>query len=321
MNRKDLQELRVQCGYPAITVIMSCDKKRVTDTVKKLLDEIREVVFPPDAIQRISQMLESLTCPIIPLKIAIFIDKHRARFFWVPAQVEDVAACDTSFKLDGIGLVLNHTLRYWVVDCTAHKGGSPLLIEGMEDQLLDLQDSCVLFDTKNCASKDSCFFACFNTYLEQDPLPTVFIGCAEQQELAKIFSPYQGWLVGHIENREEAIPTINRWYNTEIEKILKKIEQPGESDFIIDIKEIISSARQGFVTLLAVEKGYMRAGCEHHVTRAVLLNTQCPLGYHPISAIDELIEEVRSKGGSILFVPDGSLIKYNRMVAFISTQG
>ncbi len=337
MNRKDLQELRVHYGYPAITIIMPCDKKRLQETAEKLLATIKESPLPADALERISDMfekiegmegMEGMDCTLNEgkaFKVALFIDKHRARSFLVPSAVADVAICNSFFKLDGITTVLNHTFRYWVIDCkkesNPHTSQTARLLEGMGDNLIPLQENCVLFDAEKCEREGGCPATCFTSFMEQDPLPVVLVGCATQQELTTLFAPYKTWIAAHVESHEEILPAIDRWHAAEIEKTLKKITHPGATDFQTNFHEIVLSARQGFVSLLIVEQGYMRAGCEHPVTRDLILDSQCPTGYVFVSAIDELVEEVRSKGGSVLLVPDGSLKAYGRMVAFVSTQG
>lgn len=318
MNRKDIQELRVHCGYPAITIIMPCDKGQIELMLQKLLDDVREV--EPEVLKTIKdqskRLIDAFACPMGAFKIALFIDRHRGRSFAVPLDVPDVAVCDTSFRLDAILSLLNRTFCFWVIDTT---GRTPRLLEGMGGTLNELDALCITFDKAVCpyTQQESCFDACVNHFLEQDRLPLCIVGKAEKIERLAILAPYAEQIVMRVTSLEEVVPAMERWHAAETERVLNRITtgKHGE-DFISEFQKILVAARQGFVQLFVVEQGYMRAGCEHPVTRAVLLNTQCPTGYVSISAIDQLIEAVKSKGGRVLVVADGMLTTYGKMVAF-----
>ncbi|HBY05802.1 MAG: hypothetical protein UV38_C0001G0003 [candidate division TM6 bacterium GW2011_GWE2_42_60] len=323
MNRKDLQELRIHCGYPAITLVMPCNKEKIRATLQTILDDVREANLPKTILEKSVALLDQLGCPLDEktTKIALFIDAHRARLFTVPACVADIATHDTSFRLDAITSALNYQLRYWVIDCS---NNAPHLIEGVEEQLTQLHNTCAIFDTKNCPTaltknKNECLNTCFASYMEQDPLPIILVGSKKETAYNSSFILYEPRIVARVESLEDVWPTIQRWHAAEIEKLLHKIRhQEPPHDFISRFDEIVTAARQGLVIMLAVEKGYMRAGCEHPVTRAVVLNASCPTGFVSISAVDQLLEAVRAKGGDVLLVPDGSLKEHHRMIAFVT---
>lgn len=319
MNRKDIQELRIHCGYPAITLVMSCNKNKIQATLKEILDDVRETKLPKDILEKSIALLDQINCPLNHAKVAIFIDAHRARLFTVPDCIDDISTHDTSFRLDSIIAALNHQLRYWVIDCSKKK---PELLEGVEENLSPINKNCIFFNKQCSAKKENpqeCFDNCFAFYMEQDPLPIVLVGSKTETQYQSSFILYESRIVARVESIDTVWPNIQRWHAAETEKLLHKIRhQIPPHDFISKFDEIVTAARQGLVSLLAVEKGYMRAGCEHPVTRAILLNTSCPTGFVSISAIDQLLEAVRAKGGDVLLVPDGSLKEHHRMVAFVT---
>lgn len=319
MNRKDIQELRVHCGYPAITVIMACDKKNVQDALIKVLEQLNDDALGTTIKQRCSDLISHFSCPIKNTKVALFIDKHRARSYIVPNSVPDTTACDTTFKLDTLLTTMNHTFRYWIIDCTKE---TPVLLEGMDDVIHELAGTCTTFSDQECAlnhNKNRCFDNCFSYYLEQDRLPIVIAGTAQQTLRLRLLAPYADLVAVRVENLEDIWPTVQRWHTAEVEKMLKRIANGfKDQDYFTDINDILTYARQGTVKELIIEETYARPGCEHPVTRAVLFNKTCPHDYITISAIEQIIESVRSKGGSVFIVPDGSLHDYGRMVAFLS---
>lgn len=322
MNRKDIQELRIHTGYPAITIIMPCEKKSVQEALAKVLTQLADDPVSVLVKEKSSELLAHFSCPLPGAKVALFIDKHRARSFVVPQTVADTVACDTSFKLDGIVAVMNHTFRYWVIDCTQEV---PVLLEGMGELVNELSGTCTIFTDQECAlnhNKKRCFDTCFNTYLEQDSLPIVIVGDAQQTLRLRLLAPYTELIAARVPSLTDVWPVIQRWHAAEVEKMLKKITTGfADQDYFTDINDILVYARQGSVAQLVIEEGYARPGCEHPVTRAVLFNKSCPHDYATISAIEQIIEAVRSKGGSILIVPDGSLLSYGRMIAFLSHEG
>lgn len=318
MNRKDIQGLRVHCGYPAITIVMQCDKKNVQNALVKILTQLTDSDMATVVRQKSTDLLTHFSCPLQNIKIALFIDKHRARSFIVPEATPDIIACDTTFKLDAIQNVLNRTFRYWVIDCTSEQ---PILLEGMADLVNELANTCTTFSDAACTlehNKNSCFDDCFNAYLEQDKLPIVIVGNAQQTLRLRLLAPYTDLVIARVENRSDVWPVVQRWHAAEIEKMLKTIstDMPNQ-DYVADINDILTYARQGMVKKLVIEESYARPGCEHPVTRAVLFNKNCPTDYVAISVIEQIIESVRSKGGSVLIIPDSSLSDYARMIAFL----
>lgn len=319
MNRKDIQELRIHAGYPAITIIMPCEQKKVQEALIRVLDTLEDESVATVIKAKSAELLAHFGCSIPGTKVALFIDKHRARAFIVPVATPDIVACDTMFKLDALITTMNYMFRYWIIDCTSEV---PALLEGMADIINRLADTCTSFIEQECAlahNKNRCFDTCFTTYLEADRLPIVIIGSAEQTLRLRLLAPYTDLVAVRVESQEDVWPAIQRWHAAEIEKFLKRVATglPGQ-DYLADINDILVYARQGDIRQLVIEEGYARPGCEHPVTRAVLFNKSCPHDYVTISAIEQIVESVRSKGGSILIVPDGSLLDYGRMIGFLS---
>lgn len=313
MNRKDIQELRVHCGFPALTLITTCEKGKVATVLKALLQQAGGEAIHEQIADRCEELLAQLSCPVHPYKSALFIDKHRAKAFIVPPEVPDCAVIDTTFRLDALIKTLNQLRRYWVIDCL---GKAPRIIEGIEDALLETQSACIFVSDEE---EYDLFDRCISTYLEQDSLPICIVGDAAATQRFELLAPYADSLIGHVRAKEDAWPLVQRWYVKEVEKIFHYLaDGRPDVDFLVNLHTIIDAARQGQIATLVLEEDYVRNACEHPVSRAVLINQSCPTGYLSISLIEELMENVRAKGGRIFLAPTGSLHQYGRLVALAS---
>lgn len=318
MNRKDLQELRIHYGYPAITIIMHCDIEQLAQTLIHTIDEAKISQNTELTRAQCHTIISTLQCPPgSNYKIALFVDKHQARAFIVPAEVPNIVDCTTMFKLDAVANALNRQRCYWVIDYTAEQ---PTLLEGMNDVIAPIY-SAQLCELPMTNVTQNCFEQMANRYFEQDHLPICIIGPESKATEYKHLKTYTHNIVAHVRTNEEIWPAIQRWYAAEIERLLKKIAHGSDGhEYISGIDAVLLESRQGSIYTLFVEESYMRAGCEHLVTRAIRMGAACEEGYIAISVIDQLIETVHAKGGRIIMAPDGCLKAHERMVAFTTPQ-
>lgn len=315
MNRKDLQELRIHSGFPALTLITTCEKGTVRTALEKLLKEAEDSHWTKTVADRCEELVGRLTCPTKPFKSAFFIDKHGGKAFVVPPEVPNDAVCDTTFHLDALTATLNRLMRYWVIDCT---GKAPRLLEGVEGLFIDPHSSCVFVENEDDEAFDL-FDRCIGGYLEQDRLPICIVGGAKEAQRFELLAPYTSSITAHVPHLDDVWPAMQRWHAASVEKTLSNVAAGRpDVDFLINAHAIIDAARQGQIAVLALEEEFARQGCEHPVTRSVLINESCPPGYLTIELIDEIIENTRAKGGMVFLLPAGSITQYGRLVAFTS---
>lgn len=311
MNRRDIQELRVHVGYPAITIIMPCNK----DNIKlKFIELVESIDSKEPLLERIKDqfdmMFAALTCPLEKFKIGLFVSKHSARLYVVPFDVPDIALCDKVFALDHISAQLNRLQRYWVVDCDAKELA---LFEGIAKDLLAVETSHIQCDISDDNFKRLCGL---NEYLEQDNLPICLVGTPESLKTCLAQSPFRDRVVVRVTEMNDVWSSMQRYFKEKANLHIAHLE--SESKVVVsDIDEIIAAARQGHVRTLLVEEGYDLRGCEEGVSRHILHKEECPVGYEAISLVDSIIEFVRSKGGTVVIVPDASLKQYDRMAALV----
>lgn len=311
MNRKDIQGLRVHSGFPAFTLVIPCEKGRVKEALKDLLKQAEDSRWADIVAERCHELLDKLVCPTKPFKSAFFIDKHRAKAYVVPPEVPDCAICDTTFHLDPIIAVLNRINRYWIIDCT---GPVPRLFEGVEGALIEPQSACIFVGDQE---EYDLFDRCTGLYLEQDRLPICLVGPPQATQRFEFLAPYAHSIFAHVADYDDVWPAMQRWYASSAEKILNDIAHGRpDVDFLVNVNSIVDAARQGQISTLVLEEELARQGCEHPVTRSVVTESHCPPGFLSIDLIQEIIENVRSKGGNVFLLPAGSIAQHGRMVAF-----
>jgi hypothetical protein len=319
MTRREIQELRIHYGYPAITLIMTCDRQQVADTLMRLLHEADHSDDIESVKNQCLRAVDSLTCPLKTHKIALFVDKHGFYSFVVPADIPDTAICNRMFKLDALTASLTHQKRYWVIDCTQTE---PMLSVGMGEIItpLNVLGRCLFISSpeKNpTGTQPTCFETQATRYFEQERLPICLIGPATCIDRFPKLSIFAQDIAARVQHMDEVWPAIQRWYAAETERVIKKISTgTAGRDYLTDFHAILFEARQGHIAQLVVEAFYKRPGCEHPVTRAVVLGTECPSGFTAISAIDQLIETVRAKGGTVSVIPPGTFIPPTHLAAF-----
>lgn len=318
MNRRDIQELRIHVGYPAITIIMPCDKKRIKEKFAEIVNNLDcEVQLVTSLLAQFDVVYDQLMCPSEKATVALFVNKYLARIYFLPFELKEVATTGHTFKLDLIIGALNRLQRYWVIDCT---GGQAKLLEGTEDFLTDVEQAYIGIDSPDNPVKYSSHLKDYERHcLEQDVLPICLLGDSKARSLYMVQSPYRERIFAEVDNPVAIWPVMQGYFKQEQNALLKKLQDGVEgTSYVVRIQDILSAARQGEVGELLVEQSYHFDACEEEVTRKVLTgNATCPVGYQKISLVDQIVEAVRSKGGKVIIVPDGSLLEFRRLVALL----
>lgn len=316
MNRRDIQILRIHVGGPAITLVMPCDKEKI----QKKFNELIHQATADDAIiasifGHFEVLYDHLVCPLEKTMVALFVNKYAAYLYRLPFEMPEIAVCAKTFKLDPIVAQLNRLQRYWVFDCSAEK---MKLLEGIGDFLMEIDkahaqidESGILFDRKGHITS-------LGDYFEQDHIPICLVGEPQEMYSVSMDAPFREQIVAQAATLYDIPSLMNKYFKKRIYELLENIKQmKPELQFITDLPEIIEAARQGQIKTLLFEKSYQLDACEEQVTRQILTEQACPLGYQKISLIDQIIESVCSKGGELLVAPDGSLSEYHKMVAIL----
>lgn len=317
MNRRDIQILRIHVGGPAITLVMPCDKQKIQEKFKSLMNgATADDAIVASIFGHFDVLFDHLYCPPEKTTIALFVNKYAAYLYRLPFEMPEIAACDQTFKLDHIVAHMNRLSRYWVFDCSAEKMN---LFEGAGNFLLEvdkahtqIDESGVLFDRKGSINS-------LGDYFEQDHVPICLVGEPQETYSLMMDAPFREQVVAQATIMNDVVPLMHKYFNKRLYESIEQLKQmkPG-LQYTTSLQEIVAAARQGQVKTLLFEKGYQLDACEEQVTRQILTEERsCPIGYQKISLIDQIIESVCSKGGELLVAPDGVLIDYGRMVAIL----
>lgn len=317
MNRCDIQILRIHVGYPAITIIMPCDKEKIKAKFRDVVDKLSSddaIIASMEA--HFEVMLTTLVCPLAQQSIALFINKYGARCYHLPFHMQELAVCDQTFKLDNIVARLNRLPRYWVLDCTA---GMMKLYEGVEDFLIEVDKSHVVIDESGTLFVRKNHGSGLGDYFEQDRLPICLIGSADDIYTFTMDSPFRERVVAKVADVQKVWPAMQKYFEKRLRDTLKKLNTMDAGvEYVTELRAILKEARLGLVATLLFEDDYHLDACEENVTRQVTVGDEiCPFGYQKISLIDQIIEAVCAKGGTLIVVPAGALQEYGRMVAIV----
>lgn len=318
MTRKDIRELRVYATYPAITIVLPCDIERIQRVFLDVTKKIDNKELVAGITERLKELLTTLTCPLQTYSVAVFVHKHCARIYIIPGQVPQIVACDTFFKLDALVQYLNRMQQYWVVDYTTEE---PVLCAGFDDACIDVVASVVQVTSPADPFHENfekSFDQMLSKYLDESPLPLCVVGDAETTYHFTAHSEYGESCVARTANRQEVWQVMQRWFSQQTKEVLEQVAQGKEGiQYHTAFADLHKAAHQGLIRTLLVEKSYSEQGCQHTVTNHIKLMTACEERYDAVSAIDRVIETVRSHGGTVLLVPDESLAQYQHMVGLL----
>ena len=239
--------------------------------------------------------------------------------------MEEIAYVGDGFILDGVRRCLNRTQRYWVI---SYNRKQPRIYEGYGNAQIDIaearidetgNDFIAEFKERTKEKSPADLWQSLNAYLqhyyEHDRLPLfILTDDDEEQRDVQEFSAYRDYITAYLRQFEDLWPALQNVYAHDIERAFSYLHEDSE-EHTSDLKDIIKAARSGLVHTLLIEAGYDKAGCEDPVTRGITEASRCHGSSIPVSIIDELIEAVRSKGGTLLFVPEGTLSSYGGIVA------
>lgn len=317
MNRCDIQILRIHVGYPAVTLVMPCNRELIK---AKFMDIINhrsgDDALIASMVVHFDSMLDALTCAAHESSVALFVNHYGARCYHLPFQMPELVACDQTFKLDQIIARLNRLQRYWVLECAE---GALRLYEGVEATLIEVHASHVVVDTAGSLFVRRAGASGLGDYFEQDRLPICLVGPADAAHECVMDSPFRERVVRTVQEMSDVWPAMEEYFaqrRADMQGVVGSMS--AGVDYVTDLAMIVKEARIGAVARVFFEVDYHLDACEEEVTRQVITDAvQCPVGYQRISLIDQILESVCAKGGVLIPVPSGSLNNYGRLVAMV----
>ena len=325
MNRIDIAEMHVHMSYPAITLVAKCDRVVIKERLDALLSSAEQSADLSKVRGNVNNILEHFFCPYGPKKIAILINKHIARVYSVPVDIEDYQEISHHFVLDPIIKSLNRKERYWVL---VGQGDEARFYEGYTGELTEVVHTAsglpwhighpVCLYKNDLACLYSQIDRHIDRFFEQDPLPLLIVGSSKEQELFKTHSKYAQSVCAFASDLHQVPALAHTCYERLYRSTLTYADRGG-SDVVsqndVGYDQIMKHAWQGSIETLLVEKGLTQKGCSDKITGEVATENACTTYQQSVDIVDAIIEEVKAKRGTVFLLPDGALSKYGGMVA------
>lgn len=345
ITRHDLDQLQSLTRVPALSILLpthrtSPNNKQDPIRVKNLVDEATQRLgaeFSQRELEPLLKQLESLVntidYPYTLDGIAMYVSHDFAKLYHLPFSVPARVVIDQTFATRDLVYGMHRALRYWVLllsqASTRLLAGTGETLEEVYDQTFPIQmtgpgaTAPLPYDADSSYLDDRHrrFFqqvdSAFSTYAKEEALPLIVGGVDRQisffREVSQYSSLIAGTLTGNFDRASIHELTPQVW---SIVQSVRKAQQTSalqELDQAMGAQKVVSTveeawrlAQDGRGKLLLVEKNY-------HVPAIVTVNGGLELveqvgGVEVMDdAVDEIIEAVLAKGGSVAIVEDGAL--------------
>ncbi|MCL6435839.1 MAG: hypothetical protein K6T90_16830 [Leptolyngbyaceae cyanobacterium HOT.MB2.61] len=345
ITRHDLNQLQSLTRVPALSILLpthrtSPDNKQDPIRVKNLVDEATtrlRAEFSQRELEPLLKRLESLVdeidYPHTLDGLALYVSHDFARLFYLPFPVPERVVIDQTFATRDLVYGMHRALRYWVLllsqASTRLLAGTGETLEEVQDQNFPMQMTGPGATTALPYEADSAYVddrhrrffqqvdSALITYAGEEALPLIVGGVDRQisffQEVSQYTSAIAGTLTGNFDRATPHELTAPVWSiiqsvrEAQQTNALRQLDEArGAQKVVSTIEEVWRLAQDGRGKLLLVEKNY-------HVPAIVTENGGLELAEQVggtevmDDAVDEIIEAVLAKGGTVAMVDDGSL--------------
>jgi hypothetical protein len=172
---------------------------------------------------------------------------------------------------------------------------------------------------------------CFGRYYEQEPLRLVVVGEGEVVSLFASVTAYQDAIVGYVEG--DCSKTSPRDLGKMVWPIVREAMAglqaramhdleiaEGKRRIAFGIDSVSRCAGAGKGTTLLVEGDYHVRGSINELDSSQAVSEDLDVRDEMDDVVDLVIEKVMAVGGSVVFVPNGSLKKLKRIVLLLTEE-
>jgi hypothetical protein len=351
MLKNKLKQLGNVQGDPAVSILLNThrthpDNKQDAVTLKNLINEAEKRLYETYDKRTVWPIMESLRLLEAEIdhnynldSLAVFVAANTAEALKLPVGVEDRVIIDRNFATRDLVRALQQTERYYVL-CISHAkarllqavndkvvqeyaAGSPFpylnktvyVTDNLKKSMGNVQDN---FSKEffNRVDKE------FQTHYKMEPLPLVLAGDERNIAYYREIADKNEWIIGSItgnyddESPHEIITktseVVRDYVNRRRENALAEIEQAqSDQKLLDDLSDIYRAAQEGRADTLYVEKDFFQPALIEGDTLTVREDPTEPGVTDDI--IDDIAETVMAYGGSVVFMPPGSLSEYRRI--------
>lgn len=323
------------------------DPIRVKNLVREATDRLQREFSAREVgpmLERLHRLVEGIDYRYALDGLAIFVARDFAQVHLLPFPVVGRVVVDATFATRDLVRALNRSPRYRVLVLSekttrlytgtaatlVEYNGSPFpMTEGEKGRTEAGHGNRTIEKSSYRDERHKHFFKqvdqALAAVLQKEPMPVIVTGGARPlaiyQDVAKQNGRFIGTLTGAYERT--SLPDLGRlvWPLVESYLASRREEALREVDVAVKAKKCgvgiqraWIAAHSGRGSLLVVEDGYYYPAKVDPTGQKLSPAANATSPGVVDDAVDEIIEQVLIKGGRVVFVPDGTLEKYKRIV-------
>ncbi|MBV9390052.1 MAG: hypothetical protein JOZ78_26815 [Chroococcidiopsidaceae cyanobacterium CP_BM_ER_R8_30] len=345
ITRQDLHQLQSLLKVPALSILLpthrtSPDNKQDPIRVKNLVDEATERLATEFSwreleplLKRLETLVSEIDYPYTLDGLALYVSHDFAKLYYLPFAVPARVVIDQTFATRDLVYGMHRALRYWVLllsqSSTRLLAGTAQILEEVHDRNFPIQMTGPGATTALPYEADSSYLddrhrrffqqvdRAFISYAKDDELPLIVGGVDRQISFFQEVSQYKpliaDTLTGNFDRAtiHELTPQVwsivQNLRETQRANALQELEHAVSAQKVVStIEEVWRLAQEGRGKLLLFEKNYHVPAI---VTEDGRLELVDQVGSMEVmdDAVDEIIEVVLAKGGSVAIMDDGAL--------------
>lgn len=357
MNRNDIQLLQASRGYPALSILLPThrsspanrqDPIRLKNLVNVAVDRLL-AEFPKRGIEPLLKRLDALVAQVDFRHtldgLGLYLNQHAERIFYLPFPVRERIVVDESFFLRDLVFTMNRSPRYWVLSLSDKP---TRLFEGFRDTLAEvtaegfpLMNEAALeplpggLGVNSSAYRDDRhrqFFrqidTCLSRVLASDPLPLILAGVDRHLAFYEEVSANTSAVIARLKGNHDKTsahelaklvwPLVQEGLEQRKRQALADLEAAVDSQrYASGLVESWRMARENRAAVLLVEENYHAPARVDETGLHLTLQLEGTGPDAMEDAVDDLVEVVLSRGGQVVFVPDGSLAAHQQVAAIL----
>lgn len=353
MDRNVIDRLMQVREYPAVSILCpthrtSPDNRRDPIQLKELVREARRRLldeYQPREIEPFLKRLEGVAAEVDHTfnqeGLAIFVSEGTSEVLRLPFTVAPRVVIDETFATRDLVYAMNRSHRYRLLLINpvetrlfeggggrlheVEEGGFPLVEseeETRRDEWWGVNPDAIHDERRRRFAREVA--QALHPIHDADPLPLVLVGGEPWISLFNSVSRQADQVIGTIPGilpaisvpdlKKKAEPVVAEWRERERARVLKDLDRAvGANRYASGLDQVWRAARRGLGSVLLVEEGYHQAARvkENGLELEWTDDVKAPDVIDDI--VDEIVETVISKGGKVLFYPDGALDRHQRI--------
>ncbi len=355
ITRQDLNYLQSLLKVPALSILLPThrafpENKQDPILVKNLVSEATERLgaeFPQRELEPLLKRLDTIVgeidYPHTLDGLALYVSHDFAQLYYLPFAVPARVVIDQTFATRDLVYGMNRALRYWVLllsqASTRLLAGTGETLEEVHDQRFTMQMTGPGATTALPYEADSSYLddrhrrffqqvdSAFSAYAKDEGLPLIVGGVDRQVSFFQEVSQHGAAIAGTLSGNFDKVPVHElepqAWAIIQTVREHQRVSAIQELETAVGAQKVVSTieevwrlAQEGRGKLLLVEKNY-------HVPAILTDDGQFEqvdqVGGVQVmdDAVDEIIEVVLAKGGSVAIVDDEALSAYQNIALIL----